>query len=163
MPSVSFVKPIGENNEHPGYASLDTGEAWLANLVDTIQKSSAWPDTAIIITYDENGGQYDHVAPPAGDKWGPGTRVPLLVISPWAKKGFIDHTVMDTTSILAFIENRYGLQPLADRDAKASNMLSAFDFTQAPATMSAASMSTSAATMMSAATMSATMSATVAK
>jgi phospholipase C len=128
LPAVSFVKPIGEYNEHPGYAALDAGEKYLANLVDTIQKSSVWQDSAIIITYDENGGQWDHVAPPIVDKWGPGTRVPLLVISPYAKKGFIDHTQMDTTSILAFIEYQYDLTPLGDRDAKANNMLTSFDF-----------------------------------
>ena len=137
LPAVSWVKPIGENNEHPGYATLDAGEQWLAKLVDTVQNSSLWPDTAIIITYDENGGQYDHVAPPAGDKWGPGTRVPLLVISPYARKGYIDHTQMDTTSILAFIEYQYGLKPLGSRDASVANMTSAFDFSGANATMAA--------------------------
>lgn len=134
LPAVSFVKPIGEYNEHPGYAALDAGEKWAANMIETIQKSPVWPDTAIIVTYDENGGQYDHVAPPAGDKWGPGSRVPLLVISPYAKKGFIDHTPMDTTSILALIEYQYDLKPLGDRDAKAPNLLSAFDFSPATAT-----------------------------
>ena len=149
MPSVSWVKPIGEDNEHPGYATLDTGEKWLAGLITQIQQSSAWPDTAIIVTYDENGGQYDHVAPPAGDIWGPGTRVPLLVISPYAKKGYIDHTPMDTTSILALIEYQYGLKPLGTRDAKAPNMMSAFDFSQKPsaaATMAATTVATMAAT-----------------
>jgi len=141
LPAVSFVKPIGANNEHPGYAALATGEMWLAKLVDTVQKSPEWQDSAIIITYDEHGGQWDHVAPPKVDKWGPGTRVPALVISPYAKKGFVDHTQMDTTSILAFIEYQYGLQPLGDRDTKAANMTSAFDFSQTPsaATMSATS------------------------
>src|SRR5262249_36033030 len=103
-------------------------------------KSPVWKDSAIIITYDENGGLWDHVAPPKVDKWGPGTRVPLLVISPFAKKGFIDHTQMDTTSILAFIENRYGLQPLGDRDSNVANTMSAFDLSRsgmAAATMSA--------------------------
>ncbi len=137
LPAVSFVKPVGENNEHPGYATLDTGEKWTANLIDQVQKSQDWQDTAIIVTYDENGGFWDHVAPPVGDKWGPGTRVPLLVISPYAKKGYIDHTQMDTTSILALIEYQYDLKPLTDRDAKASNMLSAFDFSQASGSLSA--------------------------
>ncbi len=165
LPAVSWVKPIGEDNEHPGYAALDTGEQWLANLVDTVQKSSVWQDTAIIVTYDENGGQWDHVAPPVVDKWGPGTRVPLLVISPYAKKSFIDHDQMDTTSILAFIETRFGLKPLADRDAHANNMMGAFDFSQNPAqaTQGAASAaSTMAATMAptTAATAAPTMAAT---
>ncbi len=137
LPAVSFVKPIGEDNEHPGYAALDAGDKWLAGLVDKVQKSAAWPDTAIIVTYDENGGQWDHVAPPVVDKWGPGTRVPLLVISPYAKKGYVDHTQMDTTSILALIEYQYGLKPLGDRDAKVNNMLSSFDFNPSAATMAA--------------------------
>jgi len=132
LPAVSFVKPIGGQNEHPGYARLDQGEQYAAALVEAVQKSPVWKDSAIIITYDENGGQWDHVAPPKGDKWGPGTRVPLLVISPFAKKGFVDHTQMDTTSILALLERRFGLQPLGDRDAKAADMSSAFDFSQSP-------------------------------
>lgn len=133
LPTVSFVKPLGVKNEHPGYATLLDGEEHTAELVDLIQKSQAWKDTAIIITYDENGGLWDHVAPPKMDQWGPGTRVPALIISPYAKKGFVDHTQMDTTSILAFIENRFGLEPLGDRDRMTSNMLSAFDFSQQPA------------------------------
>src|SRR5262249_42154144 len=101
-------------------------------MIDLIQKSPAWKDTAIIVTYDENGGFWDHVGPPKMDQWGPGSRVPTLIISPYAKKGYVDHTVMDTTSILAFIENRYGLEPLGTREAQTGNMLSAFDFSQNP-------------------------------
>jgi acid phosphatase len=74
----------------------------------------------VIVTYDENGGFWDHVAPPKGDRWGPGTRIPALVISPFAKKGFVDHTQYDTTSILRFITTRYSLPKLpglAARDA----------------------------------------------
>lgn len=138
LPAVTFYKPIGQENEHPGYTDTATGEAHVAQVVDMIQKSPAWKDTAIIITYDENGGFWDHVAPPKMDQWGPGSRVPTLIISPYAKKGYIDHTQMDTTSILAFIENRYGLEPLGDRDRMTSNMLSAFDFSQQPTGPSAA-------------------------
>jgi len=137
LPAVSWLKPLGEVNEHPGYATLAAGEQYLADLVGKIQASPDWKDTAIIITYDENGGAWDHVAPPKTDKWGPGTRVPTLIISPYAKKGFVDHTSYDTTSILAFIENRYGLKPLGDRDAKVNNLLNAFDFSQTPSTMPA--------------------------
>ncbi|MHB8625559.1 MAG: alkaline phosphatase family protein [Aggregatilineales bacterium] len=133
LPAVSFFKPLGPDNEHPGYAALTVGEQYTVDLISAIQNSPNWKDTAIIITYDENGGQWDHAAPPTVDKWGPGTRVPMIVISPYAKKGFIDHDEMDTTSILAFIENRFGLQPLTDRDAHVNNMLNAFDFTQTPA------------------------------
>jgi len=132
LPAVSFVKPLGPDTEHNGWADLLTGEKHVASLINQIQKSKIWSDTAIIITYDENGGFWDHVPPPKVDKWGPGSRVPTLIISPFAKKGFVDHTQMDTTSILAFIEHRYGLQPLADRDKAANDMMSAFDFTQKP-------------------------------
>ena len=132
LPSVSFLKPIGEENEHPGYADTAEGDMHTAQLIDLIQKSPAWQDTAIIITYDENGGFWDHVVPPTIDKWGPGARVPTLIISPYAKKGFIDHTQYDTTSILKFIEQRWGLAPLSTRDAATNDMSHAFDFSQQP-------------------------------
>jgi len=102
----------------------------VADLVQAVQQSPAWADTAIIITYDENGGFWDHVAPPQGDRWGPGTRVPAIIISPYAKKGFVDHTQYDTTSILKFIETRWGLAPLSARDAAANDLINAFDFAQ---------------------------------
>jgi phospholipase C len=82
----------------------------------------------VIITYDENGGSWDHVAPPKIDSWGPGSRVPTLIISPFAKKGFVDHTQYDTTSILKFIEKRYDLQAVGTRDAAANDLTNAFDF-----------------------------------
>jgi phospholipase C len=132
LPAVAFVKPLGAENEHPGYAVPDEGEMHVAQMIDLIQKSPAWKETAIIVTYDENGGFWDHVAPPKMDQWGPGSRVPALIISPYAKKGYVDHSLMDTTSILAFIENRYGLEALGDRDKMTGNMLSAFDFSQNP-------------------------------
>jgi len=122
LPAVSFYKPIGENNEHPGYASVSAGERHVADLIKTIQTSKIWDDAMIIVTYDENGGQWDHVAPPKRDIWGPGSRVPTLVISPFAKKGFIDHTQYDTTAILKLIETRYGLEPLGSADAAAHDM-----------------------------------------
>ncbi len=125
------MKPIGEDNEHPGYASLQRGQQHIADLVTAVQNSPYWKDTAIIITYDENGGRWDHVAPPKGDRWGPGSRVPTIVISPFAKRHFVDHTSYDTTSILKTIETRYGLAPLGTRDAAIADMHNAFDFTQA--------------------------------
>jgi phospholipase C len=128
LPSVCFIKPIGEDNEHPGYADIATGQQHVADLVAAVQKSKYWKHTAIIITYDEFGGFWDHVAPPAGDRWGPGTRIPAIVVSPWAKKGYVDHVQHDTTSILKFIESRHHLAPLSARDANASNLTSAFDF-----------------------------------
>ncbi len=130
LPSVSFIKPLGPDNEHPGYASLIQGQGHVASLVQAVQNSAYWADSVILIMYDENGGFWDHVAPPAGDRWGPGTRVPLIVISPFAKKGFVDHTQYDTTSILKLIESRWGLAPRGTRDAAANGLTNAFDFAQ---------------------------------
>jgi len=128
LPAVTFIKPLGPDNEHPGYATLMSGQQHVADLVSAIQNSPAWQETAIIITYDEHGGRWDHVAPPVVDKWGPGIRVPAILISPFAKKGFVDHTQYDTSSILKLIEKRWNLEPVADRDAKTGDMLDAFDF-----------------------------------
>jgi acid phosphatase len=125
LPAVSFVKPLGPDNEHPGYASLLRGQQHVADIVARIRGSALWNDTVIIITYDENGGRWDHVAPPVVDRWGPGTRVPTIVVSSLARKGYIDHTQDDTTSILKLIEQRYDLQPLGTRDAAAGSLLNA--------------------------------------
>jgi LPXTG-motif cell wall-anchored protein len=132
LPAVTFIKPLGPNNEHPGYASLLQGQQHVADLVQAIQKSPYWADTAIIVTYDENGGFWDHVAPPKLDQWGAGTRVPAIIISPYAKKHFVDHTQYDTTAILKLIETRWGLAPLGTRDAAANDLSNAFDFSQNP-------------------------------
>jgi phospholipase C len=130
LPAVSFIKPLGPDNEHPGYATELNGQLHVADLVGTIQSSPYWSDTVIIVTYDEHGGRWDHVAPPVVDKWGPGSRVPAIIISPFAKKAFVDHTQYDTTSILKLIEERWGLQPLGTRDAATGDLLTAFDFSQ---------------------------------
>ncbi|HKD76168.1 MAG TPA: alkaline phosphatase family protein, partial [Ktedonobacterales bacterium] len=127
LPAVSFIKPLGEDDEHPGYADIVTGQQHVADIVQSIQHSKYANDTAIIITFDENGGRWDHVAPPKTDKWGPGTRVPLIIVSPFAKKGFVDHTQYDTTSILRTLEVRWNLQPLASRDASVNDFRNAFD------------------------------------
>ena len=127
---VSFIKPIGEDNEHPGYASESIGSGHLVELLQAIENSRCRKDTMVIATYDEFGGQWDHVTPPGlggksgpHDKWGPGTRIPALVISPGLHGNFVvDHTQYDTTSILATIEQRFGLQPLTSRDAEVSSM-----------------------------------------
>ncbi|MCA1646210.1 MAG: acid phosphatase [Chloroflexi bacterium] len=130
LPAVTFIKALGPDNEHPGYATLLNGQQHVADLVSTIQNSPYWNDAAIIITYDEHGGRWDHVAPPVIDKWGPGLRVPTIVISPFARKGYVDHTQYDTTSILRLIENRWNLPPLAARDAATADLSNAFDFSQ---------------------------------
>ncbi len=127
LPAVVFWKPIGELNEHPGYANTSSGDQHMAEVIEKIRKSPIWNSTVIIVTYDENGGMWDHVAPPKIDRWGPGSRVPTLIISPLARKHYVDHTVYDTTSILKLIESRYGLAPLGERDAKANNIAHALD------------------------------------
>jgi phospholipase C len=128
LPAVSFIKPIGADNEHPAYAAPLRGQAHAAGIVRAIMNSPSWSDTVIIATYDENGGRWDHVAPPAVDRWGPGTRVPAIIISPFAKRRFIDHTRYDTTSILALIERRWQLRPVGAGDAAANDLTNALDF-----------------------------------
>ncbi|MEI6559234.1 MAG: alkaline phosphatase family protein [Rhodospirillaceae bacterium] len=126
LPQVVFYKPVGALNQHPGYSEIASADGHLAALMAKLEQSPQWPRTAVIITSDENGGFWDHVAPPRGDRWGPGTRIPAIIVSPQAKRHFVDHTLYDTTSILATIERRFGLQPLAERDAKAHDLGNAF-------------------------------------
>jgi phospholipase C len=126
LPAVSFVKPLGPDNEHPGYANVLRGQEHVSRLVRAVMAGPQWSSTAVIITYDENGGRWDHVAPPAGDRWGPGTRVPAIVIAPFAKRRYVDHTVYDTTSLLRLIEVRWGLAPLGERDRRANDLSNAF-------------------------------------
>jgi acid phosphatase len=113
LPAVAFYKPIGADNEHPGYASLARGDAHIADLVARLQASPQWPHMLIVVTYDENGGQWDAVAPPQADLLGPGTRIPAVVISPFARRGYVDHTPYDTGSIVRFLAHRFSL-PLLD-------------------------------------------------
>jgi phospholipase C len=122
------VKPLGSENEHPGYTDVISGEQHVADLIRAIQGSPQWKSTVIIVTYDENGGFWDHVAPPLRDRWGPGSRVPALVISPFARHHYVDHTTYDTTSILALIEHRWHLAPLGERDEDAAPLQGALSF-----------------------------------
>jgi phospholipase C len=133
LPAVSFVKFDNEFDSHPLDATLADGEKAVGDLVAKIRASKAWDSCAIIITYDEFGGRWDHVKPPATrDGFGPGSRVPMIIASPFARRHAIDSTQYETVSILAFIEKRWNLQPLTDRDARAGNLLNAF--AGAPAT-----------------------------
>jgi phospholipase C len=128
---VSFIKPVGEANEHPGYANIMDGENNAELLINAVRGGPNWSDSVIIVTYDEFGGFWDHVPPPTdpahSDAWGPGTRVPAIVISPFSKKG-VDSTPYDTTSITALIEQRWGLAALGTRDKNATPMTGALDF-----------------------------------
>ena len=128
LPAVSFYKPQGSLNQHPGYADVADGDQHIADVVNRIKASKLWDSTVIIVTYDENGGFWDHVAPPKGDRWGPGQRVPTIIISPLAKKGYVDHTQYDTTSILAFITRRFGLDPLPGVRTSMGDLTNALDF-----------------------------------
>jgi acid phosphatase len=113
LPPVTFYKPQGNLNEHAGYTDVLSGDQHLADLVAHLEKSPQWAHMLVVITYDENGGWWDHVAPPKGDRWGPGTRIPAFIISPYAKHGFVDHAQYDTGSILRFVTERFGLPELA--------------------------------------------------
>ncbi len=113
LPQVTFYKPQGNLNEHAGYADVRSGDRHISDVISHLQKSPQWSRMLIVVTYDENGGFWDHVPPPKGDRWGPGSRVPALIISPYAKRGFVDHTPYDTASILRFITKRWDLPVLA--------------------------------------------------
>jgi acid phosphatase len=112
LPSVAFYKPQGNLNQHPGYASIADGDAHIADLVAKLQAGPQWKNMVIVITYDEFGGAWDHVAPPNGDLLGPGARIPALIISPFARKSSVDHTPYDTGSIMRLMIRRFGLETL---------------------------------------------------
>ena len=125
LPPVAFYKPEGDLNMHAGYASVAAGDAHLVSVIAALQKSPQWPHMLVVITVDENGGWWDHVAPPKGDRWGPGTRIPAIIVSPHAKKDFVDHTIYDTGSILRFITRRFGLQQLPGLKLREASMIAA--------------------------------------
>ncbi len=136
--SVSFVKPIAPENEHPGYTSETRGSDHLVALLQAIEGSLCAKDTMVVVTYDEFGGQWDHVSPPGQgaasgvhDQWGPGTRVPALIVSPFLRGNYvIDHTQYDTTSILATIERLFGLLPMSSRDATVDDLSNVYNAKQ---------------------------------
>lgn len=152
LPQVAFIDPtfLGDerNDEHPP-ANVQLGQKFVAEVVNALMASPNWPSSAMFLAYDEHGGYYDHVPPPEAvppDDTAPmtsasddqsgfdrlGMRVPLTAISPFAKKSYVSHTVYDHTSILSFIEERYGLPNLTARDAAADPMLEMFDFENPP-------------------------------
>jgi acid phosphatase len=112
LPPVAFYKPQGNLNQHPGYASLTEGDAHIAELVAKLRAGPQWKNMVIVITYDEFGGAWDQLAPPRGDLLGPGARIPAIVISPFARKGTVDHTPYDTASVLRLMIRRFGLESL---------------------------------------------------
>lgn len=112
LPPVTFYKPQGNLNMHAGYSDVDSGDRHIAGIIDALRNSPQWKKMLVIITFDENGGWWDHVAPPKGDRWGPGTRIPAVIVSPHARRGHVDHTIYDTGSIARFITRRFGLEKL---------------------------------------------------
>ena len=130
LPTVSFVKPYGADNEHPGYTGENSGSEHLVALLKAITTGPQAEDTLVVVTYDEFGGQWDHVAPPGAgsptkgvyDAFGPGTRIPALLVSAAFDESGVDHTVYDTTSILATIERGLHLAPLSTRDAAVADL-----------------------------------------
>lgn len=129
--TVSWINAVSPHDEHPPWNVTD-GQLWVVNIVNEIMKSRYWESSAIFITWDEAGGLYDHVPPPQVDSWGYGFRVPLLVISPYAKQGYISHAQYEHTSLLKFIEWNFGLPCMTERDCQANNLLDTFDFAQKP-------------------------------
>ena len=125
---MAFYKPTAMLNEHPGYTDVMSGDAHIAKVITRIRDNpKLWGEVAIIVTYDENGGFWDHALPPVGDYWGPGSRVPAIIVSPFARKGAVDHTSYDTTSILKFITRHFGLEPLPGVRENAGDLTNAFE------------------------------------
>jgi phospholipase C len=131
LPAVSWVIPTGQASDHAG-GNIGTGPSWVAALVNAIGESSLWPHTGIFILWDDWGGWYDHVAPPILNSYEYGFRVPLIVVSPYAKRGYISHVSHDFGSILKFIETNFGLPSLGYADARADDLFDCFDFSQTP-------------------------------
>ena len=131
LPQVSWIVPNFADSEHPP-ADSARGMWHVTDLVNAIMQSDVWKSTVIIVTWDDYGGFYDHVQPPAVDRFGYGPRVPALVISPYARAGLCCHTSFDFTSPLKLIEERFNLKPLASRDRDANDMLDCFNFEQQP-------------------------------
>ncbi len=129
LPAVSFVTLQGGLSEHPA-TDIRQGVRVVKSMIQALMESDSWWSSAFLLTYDEGGSWYDHVPPPQVDQYGYGFRVPALLVSPYARQGYVDHTQLDHTSSLKFIENNWGLAPLAARDAAANDFMSAFDFSE---------------------------------
>ena len=142
LPAVSWLIPDFTDSEHPSVdafagttmnVSACAGENWTVKQINAIMQGPNWATTAIVLTWDDFGGFYDHVPPPGVDTLGLGPRVPLIVISPYAKEGIVSHTTYEFGSVLQLIENRYDLKALSQRDVEANSLLDMFDFSQSPA------------------------------
>jgi len=130
LPEVSYIAPSGPS-EHPP-SNLLSGQAFVRGLINALMDSKSWASSAFLLAYDDWGGWYDHVKPPQVDNFGYGFRVPAILVSPYAREGYIDNKTMDFTSILRFIEDNWGLRSLTHRDATAKSIASGFDFRAKP-------------------------------
>jgi phospholipase C len=130
LPAVSWLV-TGPESEHPPWSTC-LGEGWTVHQFNAVMEGPDWESTALFLTWDDFGGFYDHVPPPSVDDFGLGPRVPLLIISPYAKSGYVSHAVYEFSSFLKFVEMRFGLSPLTRRDGEANSMLDSFDFSQQP-------------------------------
>jgi phospholipase C len=130
LPAVAYIAPHGES-EHPPQG-VEAGQRFTGSLVGALMQSTSWRDSAFMWSYDDWGGWYDHVRPPQVDRFGYGFRVPALLVSAYAKRGHVDSTTLDFTSMLKFIEYNWKVKPLAPRDRRANNLTSAFDFSEPP-------------------------------
>jgi phospholipase C len=130
FPAVSYI--VAPKSDESSPRNVLEGQEFVSSLVLALMKSRHWNDSVFILTYREPGGWYDHVKPPRINNKEYGFRVPALIISPFAKNGYVDSTIYDVTSILKFIEYNYDIAPLSKRDASANNLLNAFNFTSAP-------------------------------
>ena len=129
LPAVSYIVAAGQSERPP--SSLRNGQAFVRSVITALKRSSAWDASALMLSYADWGGWYDNVPPPQVDAYGLGFRVPALLVSPYARRGLVDHTQLEHTSMLKFIEGNWGIAPLGPRDARANNFLSAFDFRRA--------------------------------
>jgi phospholipase C len=131
LPAVALYKPVGRLTEHPSYTDVVSGDIHIDEMLERLRKSPQWNDMVVIVTYDENGGFWDHVPPPrrpgSGDRFGPATRIPAVIVSPFARRGFIDHSSYDTTSILKLITRRFDLEPLPGVRQNAGDLTAALD------------------------------------
>jgi phospholipase C len=134
LPAVSWIVPETDAADHPwGKGVNDTGPSWVASVVNAVGQSSYWDSTAIIVTWDDFGGWFDHEPPPLFDNMGGlGFRVPMIVISPYVPKGEITHTQYEFASILKFVEQNFGLPSMHTTDERATSMVNMFNFTQTP-------------------------------
>ena len=131
LPPVTWITPRFELSEHPEY-NFCYGENWTTEVVNAIMRSPMWRDTAIFISWDDFGGFYDHVPPVVVDPFGLGVRVPMILLSPYARRGVVDHHLGEFSSVLRFIEDNWGLTQLTMRDRRATDLSYDFNFSQRP-------------------------------